>query len=247
MFIFDRGKRNKYFDNTIPEEEDSRFEFEVKDENNSYIYHYYVEDNSFYRESKEIVTDDNDTVHIYVRSFKIDNSTSFEGVYECSLKKGFLGEFEKVIIGLDLERMKTDKDYIIFVFEEVLNSDRLSKFSIKKGALNRSGNYIGTVKESEEGFTIEIDESVCELGLNNSYITQLQKKYEIKAKKEQEEYLQRIVNEAPIRNEQIEEYRRNIAFYLKEIERLENENRIYESIKNIVYPSNSDEQPAIKK
>ena len=105
------------------------------------------------------------------------NLSDNQKYYECHLRydlgrptifntipdKEFEG-YQNVIIGLDKDRMVKDEAYAKYVLENVLNTYRIKQLhKIEFGVIEgiKSGNYVGTVVEGENGLTTVMDEEIC--------------------------------------------------------------------------------------
>ena len=103
---------------------------------------------------------------------KLDENQKF---YICHLQYGHGGVvqltdvedellgYERVIVGLDKERMNIDEEYAGFVLKQLLDKNRIKRLydiAFDKIEGDKSGNYVGTVLEKENGLSILMDEDI---------------------------------------------------------------------------------------
>ena len=79
--------------------------------------------------------------------------------------------FEKVLLCVDKERMKIDKNYTEFIFSKMLDFDRIKnlhdiQFGLKEG--RKSGNYVGSVMETNGNLLVLMDHNIGDV-VNISY------------------------------------------------------------------------------
>lgn len=116
-------------------------------------------------------------------------------LYKCSLNYGHNGKqlitdvmnseeligYNKVIVGIDKDRMNKDEKYAEFVLSKLLDRNRIKQLhDIEFGEteVNKSGNYVGTIIEDENGLSIQMDEEVMKQVANSPEVAVIHEKYE---------------------------------------------------------------------
>lgn len=136
----------------------------------------------------------------------VDEKLLPQGLYECEVwynyGKASLGDyativdyygFEKVLVALDLERMKSDTAYTEFVCCNVLNPSRIrnlhdAAFGITEG--KPLGNYVGGVGEKESRLYVKVNAVTGKMINDSSKMTSLRAAFAKRMERERQEQLE---------------------------------------------------------
>lgn len=177
--------------------------FKVRDSDsfNVPINKYYRGYDSFY-----FVNDNRSSISLRIcKQIEIDD---YSNLYICDVRYGHVGArfqtnlytdddlycFDRLVIGLDKERMINSSKYTEFVFSKILDRHRISRLhDIEFGYLDgkKNGNYVGSVYESNGQLIVLMDDNigdVIEMTDYTKYIHQLYDEYMSDKVKKMNEY-----------------------------------------------------------